>query len=922
MSHVHEGPLATYNSLTDPNLAGFFGNTRMRRHLRKNGLVNRRGEIISENQYRLNMARKEHKKHVKNLLAQAIVHKTLDLERYRQVEIKKKLEEIAKIEMVRRVRATRGRKGDEELLPYLTPRSHSRPQSGPSDASSSSYKRPKSAPGQPRHRVVSKTFSNDPYDEVIYMDNDGYPVEPPPASERYETKNTIRDSDIDTRHLYALDSEALHQYALRMSKAEKGRDGATSPYLISQYPVPPKSGRPSRSSSGRSRSGLKSPKSGSGRSSPRRSARMSGRPEYPAKRTQGGSADRNLEKDQNTVEGSLMLHRQEPAMMHQGEIQTLCEITMKYHGPNLTLPRDQFDPTQEVSIEQQHCGGNTLPVFKERIQGGSTFSFVSRRHRGYPFSLTVYIDGRVDCRVSTCCEYKHAIGVKLGGKMGHFSLTGITGATPCYKCKLSVQAPPRSLKLKKGAAKKKKEPQGQEEVTVSGTPRTPITEKKQEKEGYIAGKSDDDNYDDDFEDEESKGKYTDDFEDDSKDKRHIIGLRDNETRLNGQTVSVDVQEKEKQDEKEGILPPHRRIEGYSSEDEDAEGRGITYPKADVQKKGQRSSSSSSSSSSRSRSRSRSCSRSRSHSRSRSRSRSSSRSRSGSSSSERPKSPKQPERIIHARPRTPEPSGEKKISREETVQKVVDVSTARSDGGDTARSSGSTSSDLTTETESSPRSLTPKPPVTGGPTKRTRSSSSSSSSTLTSDTEDEKFTRKKREEKIRQENEQRRKQEEEERKKEQEKREQERKQKLQMEEERRQVEEEERKKRFMLQRNESQERLKKMEEDRKAKEAELNRQKEEEKQKRMADEERIKRDFEKQLSFIQSQRESGTATSLSDERKPKIVEKTDIGRTSEQTKRRGSTSSTASSSSSSSSSSGREYVVKKEEKPQPAPQSSS
>jgi len=52
------------------------------------------------------MARKEHKKHVKDLLAQAIVHKTLDLERYRQVEIKKKLEEIAKIEMVRRVRVS------------------------------------------------------------------------------------------------------------------------------------------------------------------------------------------------------------------------------------------------------------------------------------------------------------------------------------------------------------------------------------------------------------------------------------------------------------------------------------------------------------------------------------------------------------------------------------------------------------------------------------------------------------------------------------------------------------------------------------------------------------------------------------------------------------------------------------------------
>ena len=52
------------------------------------------------------MARKEHKKHVRDLLAQAIVHRTLDMERSRQVAIKKKLEEIAKIELVRRVRVS------------------------------------------------------------------------------------------------------------------------------------------------------------------------------------------------------------------------------------------------------------------------------------------------------------------------------------------------------------------------------------------------------------------------------------------------------------------------------------------------------------------------------------------------------------------------------------------------------------------------------------------------------------------------------------------------------------------------------------------------------------------------------------------------------------------------------------------------
>ena len=52
------------------------------------------------------MARKEHQHHVRDLLAQAIVHKTLDMERTRQVQIKKKLEEIAKIELVNRVKVS------------------------------------------------------------------------------------------------------------------------------------------------------------------------------------------------------------------------------------------------------------------------------------------------------------------------------------------------------------------------------------------------------------------------------------------------------------------------------------------------------------------------------------------------------------------------------------------------------------------------------------------------------------------------------------------------------------------------------------------------------------------------------------------------------------------------------------------------
>lgn len=46
---------------------------------------------------------------------------------------------------------------------------------------------------------------------------------------------------------------------------------------------------------------------------------------------------------------------------------------------------------------------------------------------------------------------------------------------------MSVQAPPRSIKLKKGKgySSKKKKDTG-EEVTVEGTPRTPITQKEEQ----------------------------------------------------------------------------------------------------------------------------------------------------------------------------------------------------------------------------------------------------------------------------------------------------------------------------------------------------------------------------------------------------------------------------------------------------------
>ena len=51
--------------------------------------------------------RKDHKKRVEEMVAQAIVQRTLDIERNRQFDIQKKLEEIKKIENVRKLKLSR-----------------------------------------------------------------------------------------------------------------------------------------------------------------------------------------------------------------------------------------------------------------------------------------------------------------------------------------------------------------------------------------------------------------------------------------------------------------------------------------------------------------------------------------------------------------------------------------------------------------------------------------------------------------------------------------------------------------------------------------------------------------------------------------------------------------------------------------------
>ena len=62
------------------------------------------------------------------------------------------------------------------------------------------------------------------------------------------------------------------------------------------------------------------------------------------------------------------------------------------------------------------------------------FGFYSKRHIGMPFGLSIYMDGVLDIRVSSCCEYRHKAGALLGSKAcSHFRLISMCGGRPCYK---------------------------------------------------------------------------------------------------------------------------------------------------------------------------------------------------------------------------------------------------------------------------------------------------------------------------------------------------------------------------------------------------------------------------------------------------------------------------------------------------------
>ncbi|XP_031161687.1 uncharacterized protein LOC116054319 [Sander lucioperca] len=87
----------------------------------------------------------------------------------------------------------------------------------------------------------------------------------------------------------------------------------------------------------------------------------------------------------------------------------------------------------ELKVLQQVNGGENICVFKGVVTPGEQFQFVSQRHRGFPFSATLYVNSIMVARISSCCEYRYAPGFQQGRK-SCFRLAWLAGGIPCYRC--------------------------------------------------------------------------------------------------------------------------------------------------------------------------------------------------------------------------------------------------------------------------------------------------------------------------------------------------------------------------------------------------------------------------------------------------------------------------------------------------------
>ncbi|KAM9797586.1 glutamate-rich protein 3 isoform 2-T2 [Syngnathus typhle] len=437
MSHFNPGLISAYNSLTDKHLSGYFSSTRIRRHLQRAGLITRSGRIVPDKEYKHKTLQKAHQKHVRECLAQAIFLKVLEMERLHQMEIKRKLEEFARRERVHKMKVARTKRFEEDVQmmsphPPVGARAVRKQHSGPvgghyASSESPCSSRPNTAPGTMQRPARLKPIRS--------------------GANKRRSAHRVNQTFSDCTK----DSESGKHEPTAWDPPP-----GVSPYclpVINNFvtPLPPATKKKNR---------------GPGCNPSGTPSLRGGRRLRPA--TTFSAVDANEERSPVRI----------------SEPQSKVRVTMVYFGKSVHLSHDSEDPRDEVRVFQQHCGGENLCVYKGKLREGETFQFVSRRHRGFPFSLTFFLNGLQVERISSCCEFKHRRGARLGGRHGHFGFSVVERASPCYKCIIAMgldkkpAPPPMKVQDARGSFKEARS------TSHSGRESTPSQQEDKHRDDY------------------------------------------------------------------------------------------------------------------------------------------------------------------------------------------------------------------------------------------------------------------------------------------------------------------------------------------------------------------------------------------------------------------------------------------------------
>ncbi|XP_062437525.1 glutamate-rich protein 3 [Rhea pennata] len=429
MSGPQPGFLGTYNSLTDKHLAGYFSNRRIRQHLQRSGLISKSGRIIPEKEYRLNAMRRDHQKYVQECLAQAIFHKVLDMERHHQLEIKRKLENFVRKERVQKITVEHSRRSVENANPVLSPH----PPLGPRNhygllplvagerASRSQLKTPRllvdlnTGHSSHQHQLKESAFfeMTSACRPNTAPGNMQGPLRLQPLRSCAALRSVPKTSNSKQRSPTLENDQQFvgggEKSRLRLMNSMEYVTGI-SPYrlpIIDNYmiPVPP----PPLQKRGKSVKAVRN-------RMPRR------------RRFRPTTAPNDLEQ----------LLTENSGKFHKPSLRSNAFVTMIFLGKSVHLSYDDTDYRDEIKVYQQHCGGENLCVYKGKLLEGETFQFISKRHHGFPFSLTFFLNGMQVDRLSSCCEYKHQKHSRLGGRHGYFGFLNVERASPCYRCIIAM----------------------------------------------------------------------------------------------------------------------------------------------------------------------------------------------------------------------------------------------------------------------------------------------------------------------------------------------------------------------------------------------------------------------------------------------------------------------------------------------------